>query len=134
MAGLDRGQAHIMAGNCQRLNHRAVFQRQVVRQSIDGVGRDSPVSLKGAGRINAEELEMMADMLMTSRAGRAGAAGCQRHDRHPFASLEMLDSFAQLMYRPRHLVTKRLRHSDPLVHRAVEDVQVSAADAAVRDF
>ena len=62
------------------------------------------------------------------------AARVERPHDHLVAGMEAFDSLADLGDRPRHLVPDHLRRANPRVHRPVRDVQVGAADAAVRDL
>ena len=62
------------------------------------------------------------------------AARVERPHDHLVAGLEALDSVADLGNGPRHLVPDHLRRANARIHRAVRDVQVRAADAAVGDL
>ena len=92
-----------------------------------------PRPLQRAGGVDAEELEVAADVAQAAIGGRLAARVERPHD-HLVAGLETLDSVTDLGDRPRHLVPDHLRWPHPRVHRAVRDVQIGAADAAVGDL
>ena len=67
-------------------------------------------------------------------ASRAHAARDERHHRRRIADRPALDTVAGRRNAPRHLVAEHRRHRDSRVHRAVEDVEVGAADPRVGDL
>ena len=72
-------------------------------------------------------------MAVSGAAGRTVAAPVERPDRDPVAGTEGGHAGTGLFDHAGHFVADGLRNSDPLIHLAVEDVQIGSADAAVGD-
>jgi len=73
-------------------------------------------------------------MTVPCPACRTVPARVERHDRHRVPGRPVVDTRAERRNRARHLVSQDGGHANALIHRAVEDMQVGAADAAVRDL
>ena len=99
---------------------------------VEGEGGHGPGALERAGSVDSKELET-APNVAVSPVGRRLGARIERPDDDRVAGTEPLDPRADLGDRPRHLVANDLRRPHPSVHRAMSDVQVGAADAAIRD-
>src|SRR5262249_32399428 len=82
--------------------------------------------------VDADELQLLADMAVSRAAGGAAPARVERADRDAVAGRPSGDAVAGDRNRSRHLVADHLRERDAVVHFPVKDMQVRAADAAVR--
>jgi hypothetical protein len=87
--------------------------------------------LERAWGVDAEELELVADVRMPRPASRAMTAGIERPDYDPVTGLPSRDSGADLSDQAGHLVPYDLRDVNALIHVALVDVEVRPADAAV---
>ena len=94
--------------------------------------RNSPGRLQRAGRVDAEELQIAADVAEPAIRRRL-AARVERAHHDRVADAKAGDSLADTGDRPRHLVADHLRGMHAGVHRPVRDVQVGPTYAAVRD-
>ena len=100
---------------------------------MDRVRRDIPDFLHGAVGIEAEEFQVVADMFVTGKAGRAGAAMVKRPDDDTLADRDVLNSGTDRRDGARHFMPDDSFKADAGVHIAVEDVHVGAADPAIGD-
>ena len=75
----------------------------------------------------------MADMFVTGKAGRAGAAMVKRPDDDTLADRDVLNSGTDRRDGARHFMPDDSFKADAGVHIAVEDVHVGAADPAIGD-
>ena len=73
-------QPHVMAGHRDRLDQRALLEREMVRQAMQRVRGHGPQALHGAGRVDADEFQFLADVAVAVAAGGASAAGVERTD------------------------------------------------------
>jgi hypothetical protein len=80
-------------------------------------------------RVDADEDESLADVLVAGQAGGAGAAPLEGHHRDGVAHRPRVDSRSDLGDPSGHLMTKNSWHGDALIHVPVHDVQVGPADA-----
>ena len=112
----------------------AVCSDRSVGQADEYVGRHVPVRLHGPGRIDAEEDQPVADVRGAAPAGSAVTARHEGHDRRRVPDCPTLDAVADRRNAARHLVAEHRRHRHACIHRAVEDVEVGAADPGVGDF
>ena len=94
---------------------------------------DGPQSLHGTGRINADELQFLADVVVASFASGALIASIQWANGDGIANRPIGDAIAEDFNFARHFMTHDLRHFDALIHVAKVNVQVGSADAAMRD-
>jgi hypothetical protein len=132
LSGAKLGPAHVVAGHRKRLDESGEPQVDGRRQVVKCEGGDGPGALEGPRPVDAEELQPAADVAVPL-VGRRLGAGIERPHDDQVAHSESLDSRADLGDDAGHLVTDDLRRADALVHRAVRDVEVGAAHAAVRD-
>ena len=77
LTGAHIGTAHVVHGHRGRFDERGVVEGEPVGQSDQGVDRDHPGLLHGAGGVDADEVEPVADMVVAGSAGRALAAPAQ---------------------------------------------------------
>ena len=101
-------------------------------QVVERERRHRPRALERARRVDPEELELARDVADTLVRRRLAAA-VERPDDDLVADREAVDAGAELRDRPGHLVPDHLRRLHAVVHRAVGDVDVGAADPAVGD-
>ena len=80
-AGGDPRPPDVVDGDRGRLDERRVVQRQRVGKRDHELGRDGPDRLHGAGRVDAEEVQGVADVRVPSPAGGAAPARARRHHR-----------------------------------------------------
>ena len=119
-------------GDRQRLGERAEAQVDAGRKAVQRERRNGPRGLQRTGRVDAEELQVVADVAEPAIGGRLAARVERAHDNR-VAGAKAGDSLADLGDRPRHLVADHLRGMHAGVHRPVRDVQVGPAHAAVGD-
>ena len=126
-------QAHVVASDGQRLQQGTMAEREASRQGEDGLGGHVPIRLKGAGRIDAEEAQLVADMGEAGLAGRAFPAGGEGHHGDGLARRQILTlyAFAQGSDPSAAFVAHDLWEAHARVHRPMVDVQIRAADAAM---
>jgi hypothetical protein len=86
-----------------------------------------------SGRVNAEEVQALAHVLMTGPARGAGTAPTQWHHCHEVAGIPFGYVWAYGGYTAGHFVTEDCWDTHTCVHRAVPDVQVGTADAGEGD-
>ncbi len=98
------------------------------------VRRHGPQGLQCAGRIDADELQLLANVAVAREAGRALVARVERHDGDAVTRCETFDTGADSGDSAGHLVAEHLRHVDAVVHVAVVDVKIGAANAAMRNL
>src|SRR5579883_1565837 len=127
-------QAHIVVSDGHRLNQGRLFKRQGFRQSMECMSWHCPEGLEGSRRVKANKFQALADMRITSAACRAYPARVEGADGNMITRSKALNPFADGMNRARHLMPEYVRNLETMVHRAVEHVQIAAADATVRNF
>src|SRR4051812_32026406 len=76
---------------------------------------------------------MMADMAVPGAASGAPPTPGEGHDGDRIADLPPFDAGADGGNRAGHFMSDHGRGGNPVIHRAVQDMQVRAADAGVRD-
>ena len=108
-----------------------MFYRKIGGNLVNGVGRHRPGLLKGSVGIEAKKFKVLADVGMSSLAGRTGAAGSQGADYHRIADFEILDLFADGGNFTGHFVADNPMGTDAGVHRSVKNVQVRAANPTI---
>ena len=123
-----------MAGDGDGFNQRGVEQGQIIGQRVQGVRRHRPEALHGAGGVDADELEFGADVGVAAPAGGADAAGRERPDGNAVAGRPAVDAGADGGDGARTFVADHLRELDPVVHVAVEQMEVGTADPAMGDL
>ena len=121
-----------MASNRERFDQRSMLQRKLGGQPQQCFRGDGPGTLKCSRRVDTHEVQVLADVAMSGGAGRTVAAGVEGHNRDAVAQLPLGDSGASLGDGPRHLVPEDRRHLDSLIHGAMENVQIGAANSAMR--
>jgi hypothetical protein len=121
-----------VARNRERLRERCDLQVHVARETVQREGRHRPRALEGPRGVDAEELEVPADVGVALVGGRL-AARVERPDDYRLADLEPGDAWSELGHRAGHLVPDDLWRLHTVIHRPVGDVQVGAADATVGD-
>ena len=134
LPGGELGPADVVDGDGRRLRERGGAQRHVRRERYERVGRDGPARLERSGRVDPEEGETLADVRDPATARRALAAPDERHDRHGVALPPVRDAVADSRDMSGHLVAENRGRADASIHRAVDDVEIGAADPGVRDF
>ena len=97
------------------------------------MGRHRPRGLEGARTVDADEVQVLADVTVPPEAGGALATGLQRPSDDAISHRPVLYFGPDLLDRPGHLVPDHLGHLDPWVHVAGEDVQIRAADPGRTD-
>ena len=126
-----------------RLDQRAEFERHVVGQAVQHVGRDDGVLGHAAVGHQPVEADLRADVVVARLARRAAPAAVQRHDGHPVALGVVGDAVADVgddagelvAHRQRHLLTgQRVRFGRHEDRPRVVLVQVGAADAVEADL
>ena len=132
LAGGHLAAANVVARNRQRLDERGPSQVDGGREPVEREGGHRPGALERARGVDAEELEVAADVAHALVGGRLAARVERPHD-DVLADREAVDARAELGNRPRHLVPDDLRHPHAVVHVAVRDVEIRAADAAEPD-
>ena len=94
----------------------------------------SSATASSPGASMPEEDQPVADVRGAARARGAVAARDERHDGRRVADRPALDAVADRRDAAGHLVAEHGRHRHARVHRAVEDVEVGAADPGVGDL
>ena len=124
----EPGAAHVVHRDCGRLGQRRGLQREVCRAG--GRARPPARSSATASTRARRSPERPADSRCARRrsARSAGTARDERHDRRRVADCPVLDAVADRRDAAGHLVAEHRGHRHPRVHRAVEDVEVGAAD------
>ena len=97
---------------------------------MDRERRHRPRCLECAGRVDAEELEVAADVA-EAPIGWGFASRIQGTDDDPVADADSVYVRSDLRDRPRHLMADDLGYAHPVIHAAVRNVDVRAADATV---
>ena len=92
------------------------------------MGRHSPKSLKGAGRIDPDELQVLANVPMPGAAGGAITAGVQRTRGNAIAGPVAIHGRSDRRDSAGHLVPHHVRQMETIRHGAVKQVEVGPAD------
>src|SRR4051794_38883241 len=95
------------------------------------MGRDCPELLHGARRIDADELEVHANMAVACLASSTGSARIQGTHGDSVARLPCPCVGANRLYRAGDFMADDLGQFNPMVHSSVKDVEVCPADTAV---
>jgi hypothetical protein len=130
---------HVAAANVVNshrggFNKRGVIESQRGRKRDEHLGRNVPVALQRTGGVDANEVEVLADVLVSCQARRAGAIPVERHDGDGVTCLPACNAVTECRNRSTHLVAKHERRRHALIHVPVQDVQVGATQARIRDF
>ena len=94
----DTPTLYVMAGHGKWLDQRRVLQRKTVRQNVNGMGRDIPLLLERPLCVDADEFQLVADMLMSCLASRTIAAMIQWAHHNVLPYLKPCDAFAKGSY------------------------------------
>lgn len=78
----DVGAAHVVHGHGGGLHEGGPVQGEGGGQADEGVRGDGPALLHRARGIDADEVEVLADVVVARGAGRAGAVPAQGHHGH----------------------------------------------------
>ncbi len=116
------------------LHESGAPQIEIVRQAHQNPCWYVPPILHGTRQVDAHEVQVLADVLVAGLARRAGAAPPQWHHGDGIAHRPAFDTAPDGCDATGHLVADHGRRAHPLVHGAVEDVQVGPADPRVRDI
>ena len=95
---------------------------------------DGPGPLHRTWGVDAHEVQPLADVLVTGQACWALAAPLERHDGHRITDRPGRHALAYVRDATGHLVPEDRWQLHALVHVAVQDVQVSAADPGEGDL
>ena len=87
---------------------------------MERVGGDGPEALHGAGRVDADEFEFLADVAMTFFAGGALTAGIERADGDAVAFLPGGNFVANGFDDGAAFVADDLGEGDAMIHVAVK--------------
>ena len=123
----------VVAGDRERLGQGGEAEVDGGRKRMDGEGRHGPGGLQGARSVDADELQLTADMAETTISRRLLARVERPHD-DVVPRTERGDAVSDFGDRPRHLVADHHRHRHSCIHLAARDVQVGTAQSAVRDL
>lgn len=123
--------ADVVHGDRRGLDQRGPVQGKGVGQPDERRGGHGPALLHRAGGVDADEVEVLADVLMAFEAGRAGVVPAQRHHSDRVPGRPAVHAGADADDPAGHLVPQDGGCGHPGVHVAVEDVQVGAADADI---
>ena len=94
--------------------------------------RHRPRRLKRSGRIDAEKFKPTANVV-ESPIRRSRRAVVERSHHHGIADTEMFNARTDLSDGAGHFVPDHLRSLDAMIHRAVKNMKVRAADSGVGD-
>ena len=119
-----------MAGDGERLDERREPQVDVRRQPVERERRHGPRALERTRGIDAEELEVAADVA-DALVGRCLAAGVERAYDDRVTDRVLVHARAELGNGAGHLVPDHLWRTYAVIHVTVRDMNVGAADAAV---
>ena len=122
-----------MHGHGDRFDEGSGIQCDLGGECDERARRHVPERLQGAGRVDADEVEVLADVGVAGEAGGTGSVPGQRHDGDGVADAPPLDAVADRGDRAAHLVAEHEGLLDAGVHVAVQDVQVGAAQSDVRN-
>src|SRR6266481_2483524 len=101
-----------MAGHCDRFNQRSLLERKIVRQTMQRMGGDGPQTLHGAGRVDADKFQLLANVTVAGAASGATAARVERPDSYPVAWRPSADAVARSRDGSGHFVSNHLRKCD----------------------
>jgi hypothetical protein len=87
--------------------------------------------LQRAWSVNADELELLANVTVPSLASWALSARIERPNRDVISRLISAYLIAHCSHCPRHFMTEDLRHSYSMIHVAVEQMEVGSTNAAI---
>ena len=124
----DLGAAHVVHGHRRRLDQRGPVQRKSVGQPDQGGGGHGPALLHRTRRVDADEVQVLADVLMPRTAGRAGVVPAQRHHRDRVTGPPALHPRPDPHHPAGHLMPQDGGRTHPGIHVAVEDMQIGTAD------
>ncbi len=125
--------AHIVDGDGNGLDECGVVESQAVGQRHERLGGYVPQPLQRAGGVDADEVEVLADVGVSGETGRAGSIPRERHDGHAVADAPPAHALAERGDRAAHLVAEDEGGRDAGIHVAVQDVQIRAAQSRVGD-
>ncbi len=133
-AGLQFTHPNVVASDRDGLDESALAQGKRIGQAMQGVGGHGPHALERAGSIDADELQVMADVAVAHAAGRTGAAGIERAHGDAISRLPAGNAGTDGGERAGHFMSHDVRQSQAVGHGAVKQMQIRAADSAVLDF
>ena len=128
---LQVAHAHVVAGHGHGLHHGALRSAERIGQAVQGVRGHRPHALQRARRIDADELQVLADVAVAGGAGGAIAARVERTHGDAVARAPARHSAAHAGDGARHFVAHHVRQGQTVRHGAVKEMQVGAADAAI---
>jgi hypothetical protein len=128
VAGVDAGAGEHVGGDRQRLGQRRDADRHLVGHRHAIRRRHRQARAEAAVAMDAEDLEIAADVGAPDPAGVAGAAGDDRIDHHPLTDDRRHDAGADRFDLAGELVADHPRIDRERVG-AVQNVHVGAADA-----
>ena len=133
LPGAESAAADVVDGHGGRLNQSRMGQQKVRRQPHQQFHRHVPALLQRSRRVDPDEVETVADVVVPGAARRTVTAPAQRHHGQRVTDGPVGDIRAQRGNATRHLVSEHGVRRHPAGHGSVEDVQVRPADAGIGD-
>ena len=120
-----------MTRHSHRFDQRRMVHAQIVRQNVDGVRGNDPDLLHGAIGIEAQEFQLVTDVLVTSFTGRAVATVIKGAHDHLLTGSQPFNIRANRLDHTGHLVANHALEPDTGIHVAMVDMHIGAANAAI---
>ena len=105
------GAAHVVHGDGDRLDERGVVEAQAGGQATSDLAGHVPELLQRAGGVDADEVQVLADVRVAGEAGGAGAVPVERHHGDRVAGRPAGHAGADGVDRAAHLVAEDQRRA-----------------------